>query len=49
MDERSITSRIVWTTAYAGLGLFWAVVALEQFAAAWATARGQVTNHAVGT
>ena len=44
MDERSTTSRIAWTIAYTGL--FWTVVALEQFAAAWGTARGEVNCHA---
>lgn len=34
----SVAGRILWTVAYLGLGVFWTVVALQQFGNAWTIA-----------
>ena len=34
----TLMSRVAWTAAHVGLGLFWSVIAMQQFGTAWATA-----------
>lgn len=42
MQDATLTSRIAWTLAHVGLGVFWSVVAMQQFGVAWSAALGSV-------
>jgi len=42
MQDGTLMSRIAWTLAHVGLGVFWSVVAMQQFGTAWSAAHGNV-------
>ena len=40
MQTTTLANRAIWSAAHVGLALFWAMIAIQQFGTAWATALG---------